>query len=84
MAPVGGLGRRGVPRLKLFSFRLGGTLLQRVALCSSDAYTAPEVQFPHSHSYLNASWYMSKEPLLAGDDGPGSKSGEIPLGFFES
>ncbi|BDA49460.1 Serine/threonine-protein kinase SAPK2 [Coccomyxa sp. Obi] len=43
VAPVGGLGRRGVPRLKLFSFRLGGSLMQRTASCSSDAYTAPEV-----------------------------------------
>lgn len=49
MAPVGGLGRRGVPRLKLFSFRLGGSLLQRTASCSSDAYTAPEVYFPQTH-----------------------------------
>ncbi|EIE19071.1 kinase-like protein [Coccomyxa subellipsoidea C-169] len=42
VTPVGGLGRRGVPRLKLFSFRLGGGAQPAMA-GRADAYTAPEV-----------------------------------------
>ncbi len=44
VTPVGGLGRRGVPRLKLFSFRLGGGA-QPATAGRADAYTAPEVRF---------------------------------------
>jgi hypothetical protein len=45
VTPVGGLGRRGVPRLKLFSFRLGDSCggAQPAPAGRSDAYTAPEV-----------------------------------------
>lgn len=41
VTPVGGLGRRGVPRLKLCAFRLGSSGCEGR---HCDAYTAPEVR----------------------------------------